>query len=293
MTDKPFGFQPVVIIGAGRSGTNILRDTLTSLQDIETWDCDEINPIWRYGNVTWPTDEIPADRASPAVRQFIRGQFDNIWTKTDRPKFIVEKTCANTLRVPFIDAVLPEAKFIHLVRNGFDVAPSAHKRWRGELEVQALPYFIAKAKYVPKRDLPVYLRRFVSARINRLMGSEKRLSTWGPNFEGMAALSDLPLLDLCLLQWGACVQRADHAFAGITPARVMTLYYDSFVKDPQKYLGDVADFLGHTVSQDSLMTATTSVRRPSDMPRKEISDDFQPQTLQAVKPQLIAHRYWS
>lgn len=38
-------FTPVVIIGAGRSGTNALRDALTALPEFETWPCDEINPI--------------------------------------------------------------------------------------------------------------------------------------------------------------------------------------------------------------------------------------------------------
>ena len=32
----------VIIIGAPRSGTNILRDTLTSLSNVGTWGCDEI-----------------------------------------------------------------------------------------------------------------------------------------------------------------------------------------------------------------------------------------------------------
>ena len=42
--------QPVVIIGAARSGTNMLRDVLVKLPGVGTWPCDEINYIWRHGN---------------------------------------------------------------------------------------------------------------------------------------------------------------------------------------------------------------------------------------------------
>ena len=38
---------------------------------------------------------------------------------------MVEKTCANTLRLPFVDKVLPEARYLHIVRDGVDVVASA------------------------------------------------------------------------------------------------------------------------------------------------------------------------
>ena len=69
-------YQPAVIIGAPRSGTNMLRDVLTSLEGIATWPCDEINYIWRHGNVRFPSDEIPADRATPVIKSYIQQSFE-------------------------------------------------------------------------------------------------------------------------------------------------------------------------------------------------------------------------
>ena len=46
-----FDFIPLIIIGAGRSGTNILRDSLCKVDGVVTWNCDEINPLWRHGNI--------------------------------------------------------------------------------------------------------------------------------------------------------------------------------------------------------------------------------------------------
>ena len=48
----------IIIIGAPRSGTNMLRDVLTALPGFETWPCDEINLAWRHGNRALPSDEL-------------------------------------------------------------------------------------------------------------------------------------------------------------------------------------------------------------------------------------------
>ena len=51
VNDNSLPFKPLIIIGAGRSGTNALRDALTTFSKISSWPCDEINPIWRHGNL--------------------------------------------------------------------------------------------------------------------------------------------------------------------------------------------------------------------------------------------------
>ena len=210
-------FTPLVIIGAARSGTNILRDTLTRLPGFETWDCDEINAIWRYGNTDWPNDEIPVDRAHGRVKSYIRRQFRKRWRKSGEPAFVVEKTCANTLRVPFVDAILPEAKYILIVRNGYDVVASSRKRWKGELEIPSLPYFVAKAKYVPLSDIPLYGWRFLKERVRLLMGKQKRFSTWGPRFSGMESYDTQSLEMLCARQWTASVKAGHDGLAHMQP----------------------------------------------------------------------------
>ncbi|MFV2092639.1 MAG: hypothetical protein ACC634_06100, partial [Hyphomicrobiales bacterium] len=87
-------FTPVIIIGAARSGTNMLRDMLSTLPGFATWPCDELNPVWRHGNRSWPDDEIPAELAGRG-RDFIRRRFTRMWRQSGGCPFIVEKTCAN------------------------------------------------------------------------------------------------------------------------------------------------------------------------------------------------------
>src|SRR5688500_17198900 len=131
MTD----YRKIIIIGAPRSGTNMLRDLLTSLPLVGTWPCDEINAIWRHGNVGYPTDELPPALARPAVRDYIRKAFDRL-AQREHLDFVVEKTCANSLRVPFVNAVVPDASYIQIVRNGRDAAASAVSRWTAPFDAR-------------------------------------------------------------------------------------------------------------------------------------------------------------
>jgi hypothetical protein len=285
-------YTPVVILGAGRSGTNILRDMMTALPDMGTWACDEINPIWRHGNITWPDDEIPAARATPKVNGFIQRAFDRVWNETGQPKFVVEKTCANTLRVPFVDAAIPEARFIHIVRDGVDVLASAQKRWKGDLELPGLPYFLAKARYAPKMDLPLYGLSFVRSRIALLFGQKKRLAVWGPRFKGMQDLQDASLEELCARQWVACVEQTTTALAQIDSARVLHLRYEDMVAEPEQMLRKILQFLGHDVAEDAIVAAAAMVKSTSvGKGRAALLDTIDPAVVDILTPTLKAQGY--
>src|SRR5687767_12207692 len=94
---SPFSFRPIVIIGAPRSGTNMLRDALTSCDCAATWPCDEINAIWRHHNARFPSDELQPAQATHSVKRYVRNAFKRLAHRTGA-HLIVEKTCANSLR---------------------------------------------------------------------------------------------------------------------------------------------------------------------------------------------------
>ncbi|WP_112323556.1 sulfotransferase family protein [Oceanibium sediminis] len=291
MSDPRFTFTPVVIIGAARSGTNALRDMLTALPGFETWPCDEINPIWRHGNLSHPDDAIPPSAATPKVRSFIRGAFRRIWRETGTPCFVVEKTCANSLRVPFVDTILPEARYIYIVRDGIDVVASASRRWQGKMEIPALPYFLAKARYAPRRDLPAYGWSFLRARLGMLSGRKGRLSVWGPRFPGMDSMTDASLGELCAAQWAACVSASDAAFQDIAPDRVLHLKYESLVADPVGTLGNILHFLGATPPPEAIARASATVRATSVGKGRTTLPDLPEPVLAPMRATLAAHGY--
>lgn len=221
--------RPIVIIGAPRSGTNMLRDVLASLPGVATWPCDEINLIWKHGNMHIDSDELRREHATTEVRSYVRRAFDRISRQRHADR-VVEKTCANSLRVGFVDEILPDARYIYIVRDGRDAAVSAAKRWRAPVD---LAYTFRKARYAPLSDVPLYASRFVRNRVHRIRSSENHLASWGPRFAGIdAALQHQSLIEVCALQWQRCVDLADSQFAAIDEGRICRIAYEDFIREP-------------------------------------------------------------
>ena len=253
-------FQPVVIIGAPRSGTNMLRDVLVKLPAVGTWPCDEINYIWRYGNKHHSTDEFSPEMARPKVKKYIRNQFGKIQSKYAYT-LIVEKTCANSLRVGFVHEVLPQAKYIFLVRDGRDVVASAMSRWKAPLDI---PYVLKKARYLPIADIPYYAVQFLLNHIYRKFSNDKRVSSWGPKFAGMAEiLQEKTLSEVCAIQWACCVQKAEKDLSSMKYDRVFLLKYEEFVFNPVRELQRLSNFLLIKVKRDTVANIVSSVNDSS------------------------------
>lgn len=252
--------RPIIIIGAGRSGTNMLRDLLVAHSQFATWPCDEINYIWRHGNRAFPTDQFTRAMADERTKRYIRKQFRSFANSAPGCQ-VIEKTCANSLRCGFVHEVFPEAKFIHIMRDGRDVAASAALRWNAKLDV---PYLLKKARYVPWSDLPYYGGRYLMARLYRLFSGKKRLSTWGPKFAGMEdAFRNAELPVGCAIQWKACVEAARDQLAEVPQAQVLNLTYEAFTADPIAELSKTFAFLNVDVDPETLAQLAPNVSAKS------------------------------
>ena len=249
-------YQPVVIIGAPRSGTNMLRDVLCEFNGIGTWPCDEINYIWRHGNVKASTDEFSREMARTEVKRFIRKEFDAL-AKKENLNILVEKTCANSLRVPFVDEVVPEAKYIFIVRDGVDSVGSATIRWKAKLDIS---YILKKVRFVPTADLPYYAIRYFSSRIYRVFSKEGRLSFWGPQFNGLhEALKQHSLEEVCALQWQRCVDLSEDAFSEMPQDKVIRVSYEAFVAKPVDELTRILQSLGIEIDEESVKKSVRNI----------------------------------
>ena len=284
----PPDYRPVVIIGAGRSGTNMLRDVLTRLPGFGTWPCDEINYIWRHGNVRHPDDELRPEQATPRVRRYIRRAFDHIAARRGLAH-VVEKTCANSLRVAFVDAILPDARFIRIVRDGRDVLVSAEARWTASLDLR---YIARKARYVPLTDLPYYGSRYLWNRLYRLVSAEARLAFWGPRIAGLGdALERHGLEEVCALQWKRCVDEAEHDLSLLPADRVHRLRYEDFVARPAAELSRIVDFLGVPMPSDASQILRSVARTRVGQWRQKIDEPTRLSVEAMIGESLRAHGY--
>lgn len=282
-------YQKLIIIGAPRSGTNMLRDILCSFEGVATWPCDEINYIWRHGNVHYPSDEIPPHNATQPIATYIQEQFD--WViRRYKAHTVVEKTCANSLRVPFVDHVLPDAKYCFIRRNGLDAVGSALKRWKADLDIH---YLARKARFVPLSDIPYYSSRYFKNRLYRFFSNEQRLAFWGPQLHNMESiLKQHPLDEVCAIQWQTCVDKAYNTFKHMRTDRWLEISYEDFVTQPEDQLRKTLNFINVKATDEQIHDAVNNVRADSvGKGRAALDKDALKRLSNLVSSTLATHGY--
>lgn len=190
----------VFLIGAARSGTKFLRDTIAVSQDVAAVPYD-INYVWRHGNEGCPHDEITPEDINEKTAQHIRRTVERLALKgrDDAPRIILEKTVSNTLRMETVRRIFPEAEFIVLERNGLDVVESSYRQWTAPPE---RGYLLEKLRYFPVREW-----RYGLWFARNLVRPSSGPPIWGPRYSGIEYdLDRLGTAQTCATQWAACVR---------------------------------------------------------------------------------------
>lgn len=249
--------NPIIIVGAGRSGTKLLRQCLGVHPDLVSLP-REVNYLWRYGNATYKTDQLLPEHARPEVITHIRKKFGDFSARHGGRR-LIEKTCANALRLDFVHTVFPKAVFIHIVRDGRAVAESARRCWAAPVR---LAYVWEKLRWVPIPDMPYYCLRYLKYQLGRVRSAERGQSSWGPRFNGLDAIvRDHPLIDACALQWKTCVRAVESSFECLDVRQKVTVRYEDLVTDPVFVIQDVLCKLHMTMTDGMEDYLSRNVKR--------------------------------
>ena len=270
-----FPKRPTILLGAARSGTSILAQMLGEHPDIAYF--GENDFIWRYGHAFRSSDVIKPDEATPEIKAYIRSKLHERFSETEGGHRL-EKTPGNCFRVPFILEVFPNARFIHIIRDGRDVAFSAADVWsggrlrarrekenttitrNGTVKLNArdkmgrLPWiwrmFRSKLR-LAHRDISdfqsflVVLER-ASRGIDFFRRHVLNNSTipWGPRVPGLRAIRrSHTLLETCALQWSLSVQAVQSALMQLPAKRSIDVRYEDLIPNPSTELLRVLDFM--------------------------------------------------
>lgn len=108
------------VVGCARSGTSILGELIASHPDVKY--IFEAHSTWEMGGLGVNdshrlTGEHATDEVTSKIHKWFQEQAGN-------ERFLVEKNPRNILRIPFVRKIFPEAKIIHIIRDGRDVACS-------------------------------------------------------------------------------------------------------------------------------------------------------------------------
>lgn len=125
------GKGPIFLGGAGRSGTSLLRVMLDAHPRIccgpELKILPEIALWWRsltgpLGPVMQTYGNSPEDVARQ-LRAIVEGLVANFRRRCGKPRW-AEKTPHNVLHMTALGRIFPDARFVHVIRDGRDVACS-------------------------------------------------------------------------------------------------------------------------------------------------------------------------
>lgn len=269
MFDPP----PIILIGTHRSGTTWMGEMLASAPGTVYW--VEPRPVWMTGDPRRDDDAIPPGKATPAVRQKIRRAFLQRIRKAGGGR-LCEKTPSNCLRVPFVAEVLPEARFIFVVRDGRSVLRSSDEI-RGEAIHK--DRLMARLKEVPPWRWPRYAVPAMNALRTKFLGY--RPPWWGPKPPGWRDMIDAPTGAQLGWQWARTLEPAVDAFESMPPDRVFRWRYEDMMENPRETMGRLVEFCELDGGDELVQRVATEVD-PSR--RTKWRDELDSEMLEAARP---------
>jgi hypothetical protein len=226
--DDPLLRQPILVIGSPRSGTTLLAEVLQHHPDLAY--VEEPRLTWRLGNDR-KSDMLRPRDARPPVKARIRRAFAELVRKAGRTR-LLEKTPSNALRLGFVDEIFPDARYVHIIRNGLDSVLSIRKYWEDHAGGLRAVKLGQRAREIRWRQAPHYAvelaRRVAPAGLAPVLGYR----VWGPRLPGMnGLLRDLDLVEVCCLQWRMCVEAAAHYGRQLPASRYLEIRLEDMSPD--------------------------------------------------------------
>ena len=227
--------KPIFIVGAGHSGTSLLTDIITRERNIVRW--SENNKTWIWGNAFNKSDILTSDDVTPRIKTHITKRFSQYLAQTNGER-ICDKTPKNCLRIPFILSIFPDAKIIHIVRDGRAVISSTH----AQIEKKAYPLvqqLKVKLRGSSILDWYVFLPRLIFV-LKKVLGVPT--DYWGskpPDWEKWSEDSRNIKLSK---QWSRTVSIAREQGQKFSPQNYLEIHYEDLISSPRETIAQVVQF---------------------------------------------------
>lgn len=256
--------RPIFIVGAPRSGTHMLFLILRTSSRLDHWRPTEAHEVWEHdyhpASRNWESNVLDAVDLTAEAAARIQRRF---FLVTGPRKTLLDKTPRNSLRVPFVDAVFPDARYVFLTRTGPDNVNSLINAWRSS---RYRTYALPEPHSIPGVDPRWW--KFVLY----------------PNWRRDAAG---PLEVVCARQWTACIERLLDAAEAVGPDRWIELGHEALVDDPVGEVGRLMEWLEMpyepAVREEALAARTTPVNTVTPPERGKWRRE-NPREVEAILP---------
>jgi hypothetical protein len=266
---------PIIIFGNTRSGTTIVQKVMSEHPDIVGW--YEPHALWLYPDPGRIYDEFDESDATDKVKKYIHKQFFKYQKRHDN-KIILEKSPPNILRISYVRAVFPDAKFLYIVRNPFSFISSVEYKWQRTVTGRGI---IRRLKDTPITQLHYWVRRYIKQQYNKKILRKKYLSVWGPRYKDIYEdLKTKDLLTVIAKQWSECSRLAEQAMSKFESGQILRLRYEDFVDEPIPNLERICEHCGLTFTRDIVNAANELVKAD----RKLKWHRFKPHDLARILP---------
>lgn len=268
---------PIFLIGNYRSGTTIAQTLIGLHPDIVTW--YEPRTLWLYADPARRHDEFGEADATDAVARYIRRRFLK-YQSQHGGRQVMENTPSNVLRVPYVNALFPEAIYLFMTRNPFSCISSMDLKWHRPKTLAGLRRTIS---VTPPSQLHYYAGDFVKHAILKRIFRKKIVGIYGPRYDGIDQdLKSYGRLNVVARQWARCNRKAREDLSKLGNGRVLSFRYEDLVQDPASVVRRIYDHCGLTCTDEIARTAIEMV----DPGRQEKWRRLDPEELKAVVPEL-------
>ncbi len=284
----------VFIVGSPRSGTTLLENILGSHPNIADW--YEPYYVWEKYLSCQENDILQPRNPSEKTKDFIRNEY-KIFGDKSKKNIVLDKNPGHVFNIEIIHGVFPDARWIHLVRDGRDVTLSIKKEWDKRKQVVEKKDFFALlriARFMLKRQ--PYVRYNLMALTHELRGMAsinpfrylnksrwKGKIGWGPRFEGWEEyLQTHPVLQFNAMQWVKSIEAAEKGCKVLPKENLIEVRYENLLQNPQHTLKKIMEFLDTDINT-SFFDSIPRVQREN---LGKWKNEFTPQELGQIKPIL-------
>ncbi|MFT6955245.1 MAG: hypothetical protein ACJAYC_000238 [Halieaceae bacterium] len=250
--------QPVLIVGAGRSGTSFLSRALG--EDPIFWNSYENRYVWNYGQKDMSHDYRARSEASAKTGKYIKSHFAKLANRVNA--IVVDKTPSNAYRLEFIHEIFPDIKIIHLIRDGRDNIASRRLEWFGgravladesgekakgyliKLIARRLDHAVALVRRgnLPFDRIPVFLKDNIPQFFRHIYSGEP--SRYGERFHEMERFKrENGLLPTAARQWQGTVEIAMRSGGNLPSSTYKEVKFEDMVQQPSIFWGELSEFI--------------------------------------------------